>query len=263
MKWGNNDIDNLWEGDSEFSTLDEYNYKVPTYYKIRRCDWGTGQLRIEYRWFYGWQPDADHGCGQDHTADWEHIMVTTSEDRQGIAAITYYQHKGWYTRTIGRWKTEAGHPVVYVGKTAHGSYHDDGGSGTCVYYEDWRNPSSDSIWYTWETPLINLDVDSQGWIKFDRLVGGWAWGYYNGEEKVWGPVTTSELCGIRACKGKTHNIGDASGCLLGKSNCKFNDCYCRLYVCATSCGGCGQFWEEYENDYWIPTSDSGFYGTSQ
>lgn len=51
------------------------------------------------------------------------------------------QKKGWYTRIPGHYETfNVTHPVAYVGKSNHGTYHDDGGTGTCCYYEDFRNP---------------------------------------------------------------------------------------------------------------------------
>lgn len=49
------------------------------------------------------------------------------------------------------------HPVIYVGKTSHGSYHRSGGSGACLYWEDWPNPSDVSSWDTWNH-LVDLQA---------------------------------------------------------------------------------------------------------
>lgn len=58
-----------------------------------------------------------------------------------VDRVIFYQHDGWYTRNPGRYEVfESEHPVAYVGKLRHGTYHDDGGSGTCCYFEDYRNP---------------------------------------------------------------------------------------------------------------------------
>jgi hypothetical protein len=254
--WGTENINDLWQGNSGISTLWEYGNKVPTYYRVESC--GTrGQVRIEYWWFYGWQPDADTGCGQDHRADWEHIMVTTSEDWTDIAAVTYYQHSGWYTRIHGggdpNFELEGTHPVVYVGKTAHGSYYDDGGSGSCCYYEDYRNPSANSIWRTWQTPLIDLRGEEQAWLGYDRTAD-WEWGYNSvGTHPT---VATPDLCQREACEGWDPIGGyfDASGCITSDSDCKTGDCDCGSGLCSYSCWACFPG-ELYAKDYWIPTSD--------
>ena len=55
--------------------------------------------------------------------------------------VMFGQKKGWYTRIPAHYETfNVTHPVAYVGKSNHGAYHDDGGTGTCCYYEDFRNP---------------------------------------------------------------------------------------------------------------------------
>jgi hypothetical protein len=108
----------------------------------------------------------------------------------------------------------------------------------------------------------------------DRTAG-WDWGYDDEEHNITTPdglhthvgthptVATSNLCAIRACKGKTHDIGAPSGCLLGKSSCRTGDCYCGTIFCASSCWYCVFApWELYQKDYWIPTSDGGILSTS-
>ena len=58
-----------------------------------------------------------------------------------LSRVAFYQHGGWYSREAGGFETVEGtHPVAYVGKNAHGSFHDSGGSGGCLYFEDFRNP---------------------------------------------------------------------------------------------------------------------------
>ncbi len=170
------------------------NGSVPTYYQIRA--YGQ-QVRIHYWWFYGYQ----HPCFADmgsHNGDWEHVMVTLAEDQSRVAAVTYYQHNGSYTRIAGPrdapctpagtgrcqgsrgFPSEGTHPIVYVGKLAHGSYHDSNsvgpaGAGGCAYYGDFRNPASSADELASWTNLINLDSDAESWIAFDRN-GNFSWG---------------------------------------------------------------------------------------
>jgi hypothetical protein len=60
-----------------------------------------------------------------------------------VDRVIFYQHEGWYTRNPGRYEVfESTHPISYVGKLRQGTYHDDGGSGTCCYFEDYRNPGN-------------------------------------------------------------------------------------------------------------------------
>ena len=61
--------------------------------------------------------------------------------------VMFGQKWGWYTRIPGQYETHEGRPVAYVGKASHGFYHDDGGSGTCCYFEDFRNPRKLSIYF--------------------------------------------------------------------------------------------------------------------
>jgi hypothetical protein len=197
---------------------------IPTYYQVR--EFGTKkQVRILYWWFYGYQHQCTEGQGAHH-GDWERVMVILKEDRMDIAAVTFWQHDAHYTRISGprdapctpAWTgrcKEAGfersgtHPVVYVGKIAHGSYHDKNdktGHGVwgCSYYGDFRNPKSDDdIMETWHN-LISLEEselkgpkdlrisgldsgtdqsplparnwwDEKNWIDADRI-DGWEWG---------------------------------------------------------------------------------------
>ena len=68
------------------------------------------QVRIKYLFFYTWQPPcmtSPEPKGM-HQGDWEAFTVTLSQDRQRIAAVSYHQHGGWYTRVAGRSGFEVG-----------------------------------------------------------------------------------------------------------------------------------------------------------
>ena len=114
--FSNRNITTLRDGNSPHSTVD--GGKIPTYYRMQRC--GLGQLRIEYWWFYGNQPKCDC-CSGDHPADWERVVVITSDDRTEVAGVLFYQHSGWYLKNCKRWLGD-NHPYVYVGRNSHGSY---------------------------------------------------------------------------------------------------------------------------------------------
>lgn len=59
--------------------------------------------------------------------------------------VMFGQKKGWYTRIPGHYEVvNVTHPVAYVGRASHGFYHDDGGTNTCCYYEDTRDPGNSS-----------------------------------------------------------------------------------------------------------------------
>lgn len=268
----------LRDGHSAVSTIE--GGKIPTYYRMSTC--GLGQLRIEYWWFYGNQPECSPGTGWGHhPADWERIMVISSDDRTEIAAILYYQHSGWYIKNCKRWHPDGGnHPYVYVGKNNHGSYFKGGGIGGCFYFEDkrfpvWSDVPDGTIWKTWElSTFINvlgpeyspdlpdrIDLPKemqQSWIKYTKERGDkFPWGYLDGEAKVYTNPFLNDggvngMCDRTACNG--YEPFGAEGCY------QHTDCKCckdhtdiGLYCEA------GAF-QLYDKDYWVPTFDRGLCG---
>lgn len=148
--------------------------RVPTYYQTIQCG---NQLRIRYWWFYGYQSACDAFGDGTHNGDWESITLLLSEDQSSIAAIQFEAHGNHYTRLAARggFDVEEGtHPVVYPGKTSHASYYGQGGSGTCLYWEDYRNNWSGNHLDGWMN-LLSLQVDSEPWMRADRA-GGFSWG---------------------------------------------------------------------------------------
>jgi hypothetical protein len=212
---------------------------VPTYYMFKEVeDGGHKQVRINYWSFYGFQ----HPCNKTgisdsgaHNGDWEHIMVILKEDRSDIAAVVFYQHGGQYTRIAasrdalctpsgtgrcskhGFERNDGTHPVVYVAKFAHGSYHEKAngveGVGSCAYWGDFRNPdgSNDSM-ESWRR-LIDLAGNSESWLTADRQ-GGFSWG----PDGVNTHPTTDSVpsAGMDSCKGPatydTLNQKEGNGC---------------------------------------------------
>jgi hypothetical protein len=112
------------------------NHDVPAYYVASRL--GDRAVLIRYWYFYAWQSTCFLSFGE-HAADWESMAVLVVDGQ--LARVAWYQHGGWYSHEPGGYQLVDGtHPVGYVGKNAHGTYHDDGGSGGCLYFEDYRNP---------------------------------------------------------------------------------------------------------------------------
>ena len=65
-----------------------------------------------------------------HGDDWEHISVYVNQGKRQVEKVIYY---GYYTCRCGTYESVGGGgegPVVYIGKTAHDSYH-AGCSGKC------------------------------------------------------------------------------------------------------------------------------------
>ena len=203
---------------NSFQTL--VNGDVPTYYKvvsdIDASD--EGRLRIVYWWFYGFQPacsDVKACPGNDgtHHGDWERIMVTTSPDRKKVDCVTYYQHKGYYTRK--NFPLDGERPKVYVGKLAHGSYHSNDISGWmegtphhCCYYADFRNPKGSTTWNNTYLNLVSLRGTSESWMHADHIGSPYA---YNGGEYLitgwrWGPHISYCNFGGGCCSDWEHNM---------------------------------------------------------
>lgn len=165
---------------------------------------------VMYWFFYGWQDYCSPGIGAHH-ADWERVVVKVVNGM--LDRVMYFQHSGWYTREPGNYEVVGTHPLVYVGKNNHGSYHDDGGTGTCCYFEDFRKPGP------WGTSLkmmtwLNLneltsDENSPEWMKYRG-----EWGGENMDNGIWSPLSQAfcdDLCNIPGCKGND----DWPGCVVG------------------------------------------------
>jgi hypothetical protein len=192
--------------------------QIPTYFRVisDRQAANRGRLRIVYWWFYGFQEPCNkskvfHLWKEDgaHHGDWEKIMVTTSPDRSYIEAVTYYFHGNHYTRRTGHFFTIGERPVVFVGKLAHGNYHNQEYSGwgaktglECCEYADYRNPVPSSVWKDTDKNLVSLSLDSESWMiaeqngsKYEykgkeyKILGKWTWGPHISwcSQWIWNP----------------------------------------------------------------------------
>ncbi len=207
--------------------------RTPIYYQLRTFG---AQVRIRYWIFYGYQPPCINVNGTgSHNGDWEDITVILKQDQSGIAAVQYGQHGGRYMRIAGSrdapctavghcdgnhgFQLSGTHPVAYIGRTAHGTFHDSSAGlaaapgGSCTYYGDSRNGGGPSM-ETWGNP-ISLDGNAESWLAADRL-----------QNFPWGPdgVNTHPTMAAfptASCTGDANQGLDNAGCF--KSECLSGD----------------------------------------
>lgn len=117
--------------------------EFPTYYDVQQHPTDADKVFIEYWFVYKRQEPCAAGQG-GHDYDLEHVVVQFKKSTQKILTVTYFQHAGWYTKD---WRNVAAGTrlVAFVGKKAHGMYHDSRSSSffgfECTYYGDYRNPA--------------------------------------------------------------------------------------------------------------------------
>jgi hypothetical protein len=207
--------------------------RTPIYYTLRTFG---GQVRIRYWIFYGYQAPCINVNGTgSHNGDWEDVTVILKQDQSGIAAVQFGQHGGRYIRISGPRDapcTTAGgrcdksgfelygtHPVAYIGRTAHGTFHDSSSGlaaapgGSCTYYGDSRDGRGVSV-EMWGNP-VSLDGNAESWLAADRL-----------QNFPWGPdgVNTHPTMAAfptASCTGDASQGLDNAGCF--KSECLSGD----------------------------------------
>ncbi|WP_438017768.1 RICIN domain-containing protein [Sorangium sp. So ce315] len=240
---------------TEYGTI--VRNEVPTYYQVIKCG---NQVRIMYWWFYGHQDTCD-GVSGAHDGDWERVMVTLAENDRSIAAVTYWIHGDAYTRLRARGGVDniedGPHVVVHVGKTSHASYHEQGGSGSCLPWEDFHNDGSQHL-NSWNR-LVSLDQDAEPWMAADRQ-GNFAWGWDN-------PISTHPTLNGPSCDmdaATSIHVWRGTQCKLGDDDTGV-EC---LRQCASGYTNGGLIctnwstWHSYARErygygYWLPTSNLG------
>ena len=214
---------------NDLGTLRQGN--IPIYYQLRQ--FGT-QLRIRYWFFYGYQHPCFGNLGWHH-GDWEDVTVIVTADGNSVAAVQFGQHGGRYLRISGPRDapcTAAGHcdgprgfetyngthPVAYIGRSTHGTYHDASpglpGIAACTYYADPRDGRGPTF-EAWRQVLVSLDGNGESWLARDRQ-----------RNFPWGPdgVNTHPTVATfptDACTGNALQGLDNAGCY--KSECLSGD----------------------------------------
>ena len=209
---------------------------LPTYYQYREVG-PIKQVRITFWWFYGYQHRCnvtDIGPTGTHPGDWERVMVILNDKRTAVAAVTYWQHNGKYTRIagppdapstpagVGRskgtpgFRSETTHVMVWVEKNSHGSYHEENsaGPGGCSYWDGFRNPDGVANRMDTSANLVSLDVGTaEPWMADDRK-GGWTWGV---DAISTHPTTDPPTEGMFACEGNSLYTAQSSGCFKSEA----------------------------------------------
>jgi hypothetical protein len=142
----------------------------PTYYDVLVHPNDANKVFIDYWMLYKRQSNCIGSTG-GHDYDLEHMVVQFNKATQRVLTVTYFQHKGWYTKD---WRNvdPATRIEVYVGKKAHGMYHFGRSSSfpgvECTYWGDYRNPAGPQDYAsTWNNlvqmscsiPQFNYDGD--------------------------------------------------------------------------------------------------------
>lgn len=136
---------------------------------------------------FEWVQGQAHIKEGHHNGDWENVVVALDAKGAKVASVTYSQHGGHYTKFAANGQGllfEGGtHPVVFVGKIAHGSYHDGHVSPLnavpglqCRYFEDERSPASATDVMHAATHLVDLRGESEAWLVAAQSAR-WEWGH--------------------------------------------------------------------------------------
>ncbi|KAF2355903.1 hypothetical protein FHG87_013331 [Trinorchestia longiramus] len=176
---------------------------IPTYWHAAVCGY---HLHIAYWSFYGYNHDCDC-CSGERDAWFESLVIKirdyTLDER--LHEVRFSQKNGWYTRITGNYEIlEETHPIAYVGKASHGFYHDDGGTGTCCYYQDYRNPD-------------DVDQHMDTWLNLVELDNSSAW-MTDSSTDIWNGISSPlfrndwDLCALNGCTGSNLAVCGTSGC---------------------------------------------------
>jgi len=208
--------------ESDISKLDG---GVPLFYYYEEC--GDGVVTIDYHIWYSHQPaclelrvggvmNEEFGA---HRADWERVVVHISNDK--VARVRYHQHSGSYTKSRGNVEfVESDHPVVYVGQDSHGSYHDRGGTGNCLYFQDHRRFEDERLkvqGWKFLLSIRNTSSDLPEWFHGDSQ-------YYDGFPNV-ASLKGRSGCSLASCKGKDSWVELTETCTGKSCGCRKSD-YC-------------------------------------
>lgn len=195
-----------WSRQCNMNYSSTHDGNLPTYWHAKECD---GHLHIAYWSFFGYNHNCD-GVSGERDAWWEFLVVKIRnwETAPHMHEVMFGQKKGWYTRLPGRYEvSDESHPVVFVGRASHGFYHDAGGTNTCCYFEDTRNPGPPDLWMRTWLNLVELKKDGSGeaWMD-DPGTDHWSGILSPTYRDNW------NLCTMLGCKGSFIQVCSTCGC---------------------------------------------------
>jgi len=190
----------------------------PTYFDVQQHPSDSDKVFIDYWFTYKNQEPCAAGQG-GHNYDWEHVVIQFKKSTSRIVTVTYFQHGGWYTKD---WRNVAAGTrlVAFVGKKAHGMYHNSRSSSffgyECTYYGDYRNPENSGDEYgTWNN-LLQMDC-AKTEFNFSGTWGGSGKGPLFRDRAYWNFASCNGSEGLFGTDGCSQS-DFAVGTLLGGIN---------------------------------------------
>ena len=117
---------------------------VPIFYHYEQCN--EEVVVVDYWLWYSHQNPCLTILGEEfgaHAGDWEHVAVHIVDDQ--VKAVRFHQHSGSYTKHRTEIEFVDEHLVTYAGQVSHGNYHDQGGAGNCLYFQDYRRWDDETL----------------------------------------------------------------------------------------------------------------------
>ena len=181
-----------------------FNPNAPVFCQMDYC----GRYIVYTYWlWYGLQQACTFNFGR-HGDDWEHVSVYVRNGRAD--KVVFHQHNGHYTRRRGSYRSEGERPIVFIGKVAHGSYHDYC-NGRCSWEEFFKYACIGSHRYCQGGCLYWDDFRSgTGRVLKDARI------YPLRKGQVIDGISrpSREVCSLRTCKGSGHRAPSDAGCWL-------------------------------------------------
>ena len=197
--------------------------EVPIFYHYKECDPDVVVIDF-YIWYSHQKPclqletgglmEEEYGA---HKGDWETVGVQIHQD--AVTRVRFHQHSGSYSKSPENMEFEdITHPVSYVGLDSHGNYHDQGGTGNCLYFQDFRRHEDSTLKLEGSKFLINVK-------NFSSDLPEW----FNGDPDFFdgypAPHSKENHCGWSSCAGTDSWVELTGTCTGSICGCRKSD-YC-------------------------------------
>ncbi len=165
-----------------------------------------------------------------HRHDWERAYIWYKTDEAGVYRpefVTYAQHRGWYT---GRWPKvpkQGIRPIIHIGKSKHGMYHNPNrGAGgpidAILYWTDTRARIEDGNFFPKASPteiegadrLVEVDklpenlqnrLKDNLWEKANAPMKGWIWDQVE-RDMLPALLRGESSCSDQGCDGQSEEV---------------------------------------------------------